>query len=173
MAAEDILKDLPRTEDSRRLVLQWLDESTDRERDGRTEDEPLADPGSDSVSEHPSDENDESGSTASRGGPPGAENRSTASRGGPLRVDNGSTAPQGGPLRVENGSTASRGGPRRKPEQGSTAELGGPHREGFYVMLLAQRAKILQFWVLARDRSINRPTQGQDTPVPARIIFPV
>ena len=112
MAAEDILKDLPRTEDSCRLVLQWLDESTDRERDGRTEDEPLADPGSDSVSEHPSDEMMR---TPSRGGPPGAENRSTASRGGPLKVDNGSTAPQG---RVENGSTASRRGNLNKRGKG-------------------------------------------------------
>ena len=46
-----------------------------------------------------------------------------------------------------------RTGRQPKPGKESTAELGGPHREGFYVMLLAPQAKILQFWVLARDIS--------------------
>ena len=70
MAAEDILKDLPRTEDSRRLVLQWLDKSMDGQDNRPSEEEILADTESGSIasgSERPSNEN---GSTASRGGPP-------------------------------------------------------------------------------------------------------
>ena len=96
MATEDILRELPRTEDTRRRVLQWLDMSSDREESGETEGS------SQSGSEH--------------------ANRSTALQGGPNSVENGSTASRRGPhvlgkdQRTEDGrrSTALRGGPSKQ-----------------------------------------------------------
>ena len=72
MAAEEPLRDLPRTEDSRRLVLEWLD---------RIE-------GIHTVERTGEMDKDVSGEEL-------AENGSTASRGGSASDRNGSTAPRG------------------------------------------------------------------------------
>lgn len=108
MAAEDILKDLPRTEDSRRLVLQWLDESMGGERNRLSGEEALTDPGDGSIDSEAGHSSNGNGSTASRGGPRRAENGSTASRGGPSEMGNNQ------PEQMGERSTASHGGPPRK-----------------------------------------------------------
>jgi len=116
MAAEELLRDLPRTEDSRRLVLEWLDGI-----EGERNEEWTGETGKTTPEEEPS----EYGSTASRGGPHSEENGSTASRGGPPSDENGSTVIRGGPTTKDRmkptgteqkgeGSTAIRGGPPKK-----------------------------------------------------------
>ena len=145
MAAEDILKDLPRTEDSRRLVLQWLDESMGGERNRLSGEEALADPGDGSIDSEAGHSSNGNGSTASRGGPRRAENGSTASRGGPRRAENGSTASRGGPSEMGNNQ------PEQMGER-STASHGGPPRKGLHLhYLVTPRAKTLQILVLAHE----------------------
>lgn len=102
MAVEEFLRDLPRTEDSRRLVLEWLDGI-----EGECNEEWTGETGKTTPEEEPS----EYGSTASRGGPPSDVNGSTVIRGGPTMKDR--MKPTGTQQKGE-GSTAIRGGPPKK-----------------------------------------------------------
>ena len=95
MATEELLRDLLRTEDLRRLVLEWLD---------RIE-------GICTVEHTGETDKDVSGEEL-------AENGSTASRDGSASDRNQSTAPRGGPLSGKEGLTAIRGGPPKNQDKG-------------------------------------------------------
>ena len=121
MAAEELFRDLPRTEDSRRLILEWLDRiESERtvERTGETDKD---------ISGKELAENE---STASRGGSASDKNGSTAPRGGSASDKNGSTAPQGGPPSGKEGSTAIRGGPPKSQDKGIHRGLFTPFQGG-------------------------------------------
>ena len=95
MATEELLRDLPHTEDSRRLVL----ESLDRIEGIRT------------VERTGEMDKDVSGEEL-------AENGLTASRGGSTSDRNGLTAPRGGPPSGKEGLIAIRGGPPKNQDKG-------------------------------------------------------
>ena len=88
MATGELLRDLPHTEDSRRLILEWLD---------RIESERTVEQTGETDKNTPGEELIENELTASQGGPARNENRSTATRGGPPSGKEGSTAIRGGP----------------------------------------------------------------------------
>ena len=121
MAAVELLRDLPRTEDSRRLVLEWLDRiESERtvERTGETNKDVFG------------EELAENGLTASRGGSASDKNGSTAPRGGSASNKNGSTAPQGRPPSGKEGSTAICGRPPKSQDKGIHMGLFTPFQGG-------------------------------------------
>ena len=145
MATEELLRDLLHTEDSHRLVLEWLD---------RIESEHTVEQTGETDKDTPWKELAESRSTASRGGPSSDEDRSTAPRGGPSGVGNGSTALRGGPPNDENGSTAPRGGPHICKEE-LAATCGRPPRSQAKstIMLIHKEASVHEL----------EPLQSEDT----------
>ena len=120
---ETVLNDLPRSEEAKDRVIEWLrgyqTESESREGSGEESEE-------DSQPDHPTNTKERLGAIIQRGDPTDSQNGSTASQGGPSWK--GSTASHGGPS--WKGSTASQGGP---VHNGSTAAQGGSRKRSLVV----------------------------------------
>ena len=107
---ESLLDDLPRSEEARDRVLEWLRQYEDAPSRGVVTDPLLHHDNDDPVDDNNESEQDSErlGATASHGDPANSHNGSTASQGGP--PGKGSTASQGGPNSIRKGSPASQGG---------------------------------------------------------------